>query len=517
MLTKNNMFGGLTTPKLVLALFILALAFRAEHRLHFRNLYLDTEVQLTAAHNWLEGKGLMYEVWNPEDPCTLTEIPLGKMMPGYVWLVSVCYLLIGDWLWAAYALDVLAIWAVLIAMKLILRGLIREPSPVEGLFWLFLAISPAPFHYMASNDLLGWAFFCWMCWAFLRAIKHKKRSLLIATALLSLCAGMVRYAYVPLMILPVLFGALTYRVKVMEKKDWLLLSIIQTLAILSVILTKFFLTDSVNYLAEKEASWQFQHLLWTDPFPMKTFLYYGVPHLVGLSEIQSSLPYVVQVLSWLGSIGLVWMLWKFVSSSKDVSTHLFIEMGLGCALAVWMMLAYASLMEAAQDWNLIYFWTYVMETRYYAPAMLFILVGVGIMLKNGKPLQQNILKSSLGLLLAAYIVVFVYQHHQIYKKDASGLSFLQQDKENILKKVAEARKEHSKVYVLSKDGEYFPAIAGGIVVPRDSAQKLRYCEGVMIWYLAHNDGDQDWIPAFYSDGKQIQLKHGMIGIYPLTP
>ena len=358
------MFGGLTTPKLVLALFILALAFRAEHRLHFRNLYLDTEVQLSAAHNWLEGKGLMYEVWNPEDPCTLTEIPLGKMMPGYVWLVSVCYLLIGDWLWAAYALDVLAIWAVLLAIKFILRGLIKEPSPAEGLFWLFLAISPAPFHYMASNDLLGWAFFCWMCWAFLSAVKHKKRALLITTAVLSLCAGMVRYAYLPLMILPVLFGALTYRVKVMEKKDWLFLSIIQTLAILSVILTKFFLTDSVNYLAEKEASWQFQHLLWTDPFPMKTFLYYGVPHLVGLSEIQGSLPYVVQVLSWLGSIGLVWMLWKFVSSSKDVSTHLFIEMGLGCALAVWMMLAYASLMEAAQDWNLIYFWTYVMETRY---------------------------------------------------------------------------------------------------------------------------------------------------------
>ncbi|MEL6194544.1 MAG: hypothetical protein AAFR66_20960, partial [Bacteroidota bacterium] len=66
---------------------------------------------------------------------------------------------------------------------------------------------------MASNDLLGWAFFCWMCWAFLRSVKHKKRSLLITTALLSLCAGMVRYAYVPLMILPVLFGALTYRVK----------------------------------------------------------------------------------------------------------------------------------------------------------------------------------------------------------------------------------------------------------------------------------------------------------------
>ena len=149
--------------------------------------------------------------------------------------------------------------------------------------------------------------------------------------------------------------------------------------------------------------------------------------------------------------------------------------------------------------------------------MLFILVGVGVMLKYGKPLQQNILKTGLGLLVAAYIVVFVYQHHQIYRKDASGLSFLQQDKENILGKVREARKEHSKVYVLSKDGEYFPAIAGGIVVPRESAEKLRYCEGVMVWYLAHHDGDQDWIPGFYSDGKQIQLKHGMIGIYPLTP
>ena len=140
MLDKNKVFGGLTTPKLVFALFILALAFRAEHRLHFLNLYLDTEVQLTAAHNWLEGRGLMYEVWNPDDPCTVTEIPLGKMMPGYVWLVSVFYLLIGDWLWAAYTLDVLAIWAVLIAIKMILRGLINEPSPTEGLFWLFLAI-----------------------------------------------------------------------------------------------------------------------------------------------------------------------------------------------------------------------------------------------------------------------------------------------------------------------------------------------------------------------------------------
>ena len=54
----------------------------------------------------------------------------------------------------------------------------------------------------------------------------------------------------------------------------------------------------------------------------------------------------------------------------SVNFHVWVDMGVATALAVWMMLAYASLMEVAQTWNLISFWTYVMETRYYAPAML---------------------------------------------------------------------------------------------------------------------------------------------------
>ncbi|MEM6768613.1 MAG: hypothetical protein AAF655_26980, partial [Bacteroidota bacterium] len=475
-----------------------------------------TEIQLRVAKNWLEGEGMVYEWDGAGNICDTEKLPLTNMMPGYVWAVSAVYLLTGDWLWANFWLDVAAIWAILLSMRAVLLLLSPTSGLVEGVVWVFLTFSPAPFHYMASSDLLAWAFFSGMCYAFLTGTQRHNYWWLIGCCLLSLLAAVTRYAYVPLMILPVLFGSLVYRGEVLPRKTWQLLGILQIIGITGVILLKNSLTDTVNYLAQGEAAWEFSHLLWTDPFPAKTFLYMGIPHLVGISAFHPFLPYLIQFFCWIGSFWLVWVMWNHKKKSRAVNFHVWVDMGVATALAVWMMLAYASLMEVAQTWNLISFWTYVMETRYYAPAMLFVLVSLGVVLKEGRGVGKKSITVGLVALTLAYLLLFIYQRNEIYGKDKQHISFMHQDKSSILHEIEKLGLQEPQVYVLSDVGAYIYALSEGIPISTSSLVEVQDCEGVVVWYQAdHVIISHEWQESF-STSQHIQLDRGKLWVKRLN-
>ena len=69
----------------LLALFCL---LRVEHRFHFRNLYIDTEVQLAAAVQAHEGNGYCLPRADLQNPGHIAYEPVSVFMPGLMRLFS---------------------------------------------------------------------------------------------------------------------------------------------------------------------------------------------------------------------------------------------------------------------------------------------------------------------------------------------------------------------------------------------------------------------------------------------
>ncbi|MEL7340106.1 MAG: hypothetical protein AAGM67_06435, partial [Bacteroidota bacterium] len=162
--------------------------------------------------------------------------------------------------------------------------------------------------------------------------------------------------------------------------------------------------------------WSWSHLRWLEPFLFKTFFYYGLPHELRLDELWPMASVLLKALAFVFSASLLVRLIRFSDAYFNL---LFILTSLGVVL----LLAYFSVRVPAEQWNEIGFWTFLMETRYYAAPMILCFIASFAQMRKGwgKVWIQVFLLSA----LCAGAGVSLYQKYQIYVEGNRSGTFSQ--------------------------------------------------------------------------------------------
>ncbi|MEO0471585.1 MAG: hypothetical protein AAF206_18285, partial [Bacteroidota bacterium] len=269
----------------------------------------------------------------------------------------------GDWVQAGWYLDLVALCICLLGFHLLFwQQTGRHDHIGYRWFLVFVAFSPAPIHYLPSTDLLALSLFLLSVWGIL------SRKLWLSFPLLTMCA-FLRYAYVPFFTLPVLFQLWQSRGE--GKK---LITETTVYSAFSGLIAGLFVLNTRNFgdesFLQSPSGWYPANLLHLDPFPVKSLVYYGLPHERQLQSVLPFTQWLIPLIAWLGSIFLVVWLMR----SHGPKFNAFQRMWILVSGTILAMLAFLSVSWPPEDWNEIGFWTFLMETRYYIGSMGIMLV-----------------------------------------------------------------------------------------------------------------------------------------------
>ncbi|MEL7533653.1 MAG: hypothetical protein AAFN10_20235, partial [Bacteroidota bacterium] len=110
-----------------------------------------------------------------------------------------------------------------------------------------------------------------------------------------------------------------------------------------------------------------------------------------------------------------WLIIRIIRFSDGYFNSLFFL----TSLLVILLLSYFSIKVAPETWNQIKFWTFLMETRYYAAPILLVVLGVFAQMRKGK--GRRGMQILLGLAIFAGAGVSLFQKQKIYREqDVSG-------------------------------------------------------------------------------------------------
>lgn len=396
---------SLHAKSLTLALLVLAFLMRVEHRSAYRNLFLDTEVQVAAAHQAIEGQDFTWPRVQGEDWSQVYSQPLDMVAPGYSRLLAVALWVTQDPYAAIWWVDFVALMLIFGAIHGIFHALTGSHFHRNYRWYLiFLALSPAPLHYLSGSGM--WALACLSLAWWLTIGKFSWGKSLLAIGLMVLAAW-TRIAYLSL--LPLL--PICWLVGGLRRKDSRQLWFGAGIMLLAVTWLIRELTQSSvpSYYADQRGIFP-EHLLQLEPFPFKAFLYYGLPHELALRGFSEIAWVGLQVLAYGVSLALVamaiwtgWRTWRKPDSSAPA--RFAIEIFVTTVLTLGL-LGYQSLTHPPETWNWIGFWTFLMEPRYYVPAMLGLVIW--LFFQVGK-MENRWLKKGLRLwLLAVTLAAYTY-------------------------------------------------------------------------------------------------------------
>lgn len=360
---------------------------RIEHRYAYRNFFLDTEVQVAGAWQMMQGRGFTQPELAANDLSETCYEPIEVFMPGYAQTLLPFLWLSQDPYRAVLWLDGLSLLLLFGALHVLFRQLTgRSDSLAERWTYGFLALSPAPLHYLTASGLWCLSLLAWAWCSMSLNTRNEKRkargetSWLQAGALncwlaLALClwAGWSRTAYLPLCCLPLGYWLWqSYRAR--SGPWWQGLALMVGTALgLGLILSQSPVLAA--YAAKTSAQWYPAHLLRVEPFALKAFVYYGVPHEVAWARRLPMLwPWVKAAAHLLSSSLLAfagWLAWRYRAEARRMA---FFYLWLLSSAAVLAMLTYQSLRHPPETWNQLGFWTYLMEPRYFAPLMLGLVI-----------------------------------------------------------------------------------------------------------------------------------------------
>ncbi|MEM9985767.1 MAG: hypothetical protein AAF804_11820, partial [Bacteroidota bacterium] len=352
----------------------LAWALQAEHRMAYPNLYLDTEVQAGAAHQLLAGNGLTWLQVDPQDWSQIRSQPLDMFAPGYAYALAAMLWLVGDPYGAVLALDVLSLLLLFWGVARICSALGKNKLHQSAWIPLYFAFTLPPFHYLTGSGL--WALTC-LCLAWTLLLHHGKGTDWLAWGCLWI-AAYSRTAYLILIpLVPVYWLSLGY---VNCRPSLTRQGMLTLLAALAWLAWEFLHPTAAGYHGAAGAREFFPaQLLKVEPFALKAFMYYGLPHEL---QIKAWFPVIypwVKALAHLASLIILWLagvrgLRAWREREQAPSAFKFGLILLFTSPAVLSLLSFQSLTIPAEDWNWIGYWTYLMEPRYYAPIMLGLVI-----------------------------------------------------------------------------------------------------------------------------------------------
>ena len=357
----------------------MAILLRIEHRYHFRKWTADTAVQLAIVREEAgqEAKGFYLKLYNPDDLASPILQEETGFMHGYSYLLSVLPFRGKSLLTVSFFLDILSIGVLSVCVCLLLYQL----GGSEKTMWYFLifwGLAPPLLHYLPAVDLFSLTFFFLGCFTLLRNWDKGGRTYAYMLFFFGLAASM-RNAFLPFVILPALLAGWNMWVEQkfsMRHANAFLLMPMMMIALLSM--------NKVGgyHFSVMDEKLYFSHWLHMDPFPFKSIFYFGIPHEIILATYATVLPKLLKAFSVLISLGLIWAitqpLWAKWHKAKIKQREIPLwHLSLLCWAVMTInvsMLLFFSLSSPPENWSVNGFWTFVMETRYFVPTMLLMLI-----------------------------------------------------------------------------------------------------------------------------------------------
>lgn len=402
----------LQRPTTIFWILGFALLLRIEDRVHHRNLYVDTQAQLAAAYNYNRGLGISICEVSPVNLSEIHCIPDQDYAPGYAWLLALVDEFTHDLIQASLLLDSLAICCFFVGMYVFFWRVMEDAfSRAHALFVLWMGMALIPTYYLPATDLWAMGLFSLAMATFLNHFNGHKFSLWLAVLLLA-SVPYFRMAYFPLIAtIPIsLIG-----IGLIWQESRFLRAGIATLGALGMLLLPWGLYqynqfEQASYIYDQPGNWYPEHLLSFDPFPLKTFFFYGTPHELALEAIHPMLAGLLTGIALLCSVGVLGYfglsLLKHLRESRSIQ-GMSIWLGAIIIAINSALLVYLSLTKPPESWNQIGFWTFVMETRYFVPAML--VIGVFVMVAAVQERRVWLRRVLLGFVLLSCLSNGMYQ------------------------------------------------------------------------------------------------------------
>jgi hypothetical protein len=404
------MLKSLKENKVLLAFFILALAARIYFEVTYVDFNMDKARQLFMAQNFMDGQGFSF--------CTAEFSDLSKTVCqripywpiGYPLIIAGLNEVFRDYILATIVLDILGVLVLLWAFHTLLVSL-ELGNRAYMLFMIFTAFAFTPYYYAGSTDFLSASLYLLALSLTLSGLGREGvdpfRYVMIGFTLF--IAALLRYAYYPFMLLIPFFlfshGLLLQKWTSIWRS---LITLASSLVPLAGLLVYYNAHFGSPLFVKSTDHFYFSHLLHMDPFPIKSLFYMEVieKNLVqGLPFLES----IMRPLAWaLSLLVLGLLICHFFSScgrrrardSREMLRSFYALLFLTIALNV-ALLSYYSLKNPPQSFW-IEWWTYVQETRYYAPSMFLIQVALFVALfKNG---GNRILEYTAGTILVAGVI-----------------------------------------------------------------------------------------------------------------
>ncbi len=403
-------------------LFFLAvsvtLLLRGEYEVVYNDYGTDKVIQLSAAKNLLEGKNISRCYADPSD-LSIDNYSTFSLWPyGYPLIASFVSVLTGDLLRAGILLDIGAV-ILLIFVSLQLVWLLGVDRRGMMAVLLFLGFTHAPFCYITSTGLIALSFYMLAFWYSLRLLLRGEQHILKWVLLGSFLflPSFFRYAYYPLVApIPLTIHWIGWKTRRKSLITGSMISMITAGALIAAQAAVMkWNTGQYSCVSDYERGLFLHHLLHIDPFPIRALFHahtllwrLGLPP--GSMLHKSAL--IVGSCAVLGVIAFQMMkkrVWQFAPEDKEVLWKAFLMIGgLTVFLNITPLMFLSITCPPQSGW--ISFWTFVQETRYYAPSMLFI-----ILFFVASVFREDRVRGTRVFMTCVFLISFVICSHRVVK------------------------------------------------------------------------------------------------------
>ncbi len=349
--------------------------------------------------------------------------------PAFSILISGFYQLTHDWFLAARWFNGIGVLLVFIAMHFLLLKLDQWLSPwVYPLLFVFWGISFTPFYYTFGIEEWALASFLLASIASIALWQSKEWHwgwwLMLA---LSIAAGFaMRYAYAPfgvLLLMPIVMGRL-------KERPWRFQAALSALGLMTIAIGSFFVLSPTT---SDGASWHeliqtkelyLDNILHFDAFPLKAWAFFSLEGLSNKWALESpTLLWCLKVLLLFLSLGLMSMLWKLFRSSATRTAFAYIQTSWWASIFGMIFFLTVLSVVVPPEWHDDqWFWTWVKETRYYAPLLVIIQL-LTLQFATERSAQQSPPRPIPQMIMKAFLVlVFLYAGtHTAYRLFGDGI------------------------------------------------------------------------------------------------
>ena len=405
------------------ALLLFAIVFQLFQRALYFSIGEDISTQLHATVNFAKGKGI-----------TINEViandlgnPISKLLSdwpiGYTLLLTPLFKLTNNILWSAMILDLVFVSLLLILIYKVLKQIGVEEQAIKVAL-LFFAISSTPFIYTSRTGVLSICCLLFAIWYLLKLVEREHINWIHAgfCGFLFVLPIWFRYAYMPLVAVPILFFGL----------KWLLTRDVNfvknAFVCLLVVLISIFGIQSIqnafvgqrNYLAESQGfGFHFSNLVYLKEFLFKGLFY--VDPVIDFTNKNYLLKLGFKIVGLLlSTIVLIKLLVTAFKNRMEKNGNFeiiaMIAICLNLSLLIYLSLKYSNFHLTD------YSWTFIQETRYFLPSILLLII---FMFKNySETWIRNVLNVAVGfagvMLIAGIVQIaiagptdkFYYKHHE---------------------------------------------------------------------------------------------------------